>query len=321
MNAFFIIVLLFALFLYIYWRWKRCQNAAQKVNFFSGWLSLILLLELIGLSFFILFNIIFNQSIQSQFQNFTSTSYIKNVIIGNPTAGISILIGIISITTLYLYFFSVLGKTKYFSERSEIQEKYSEPFWRIFVFVFFGGLAILFVISTITKTPNPLNWVFFMIGLLNLALTVGIPLILKQNFFNLDLIETTILKKGDYDYKFLEDFQKEKPPMFEELASDIILIMTFMWVGIALLFDCNIFLLLMLEYSLLIAYFWLRQLAIIPHKKTTIELIPDKFGNFSKITDVFILFESSKGYLIVLDKNNMTSKIMKNSIYKLSEQS
>lgn len=240
-----ILIIILSIFYYIYKPWKACENTAQKVNYFSLWLNRILLLELFALSGFTIFNLITNQSMRSQFLNVTSSSYLRDFITGNLTGAITFLIGIISIIAVYLYFFTVLGKTTYFSELSEVQVKYTEVFWRLSLFIFLGSLAILCLLS-ITKTENIINGALFFTGLINLIFTIGIPYFLKQYFYNLNLI---------------------------------------------------------------------------PQKKTTIELIDTgSLGNFSKITDVFILSKSSKDYVLILDKNNQICKIMKTSIRKLIDQ-
>jgi hypothetical protein len=318
---FIIILILSIIFFQIIIMWKACENTAEQVNFLSGSQSLIIFLELIGLTLVTFFNIIFSPTMQSQFLNLTSSLKIKDFIITDPTGGISVLIGIISIITVYLYFFTVFGKSKYFSERSQLQEKYFDIFWRAPFFILIGGSLILIAEVIITKTGNIFDGSLFLIGMINLGSSIPLAYKLKKYFYNTNLVDSEGLKLGDFDYKFLENFQKLKAPFLEKSTPDSILIMTILWAGLALFFNCNIFLLLFTEYCLLVAHFWSSQLSLIPQKKTTIELLDtDCFGNYHKINDVFILADSSKGYIIILDKENQTSSIMKNSIHRLIDQ-
>jgi hypothetical protein len=293
-------------------------KSRTKITSLFGVAFSIFLSEFLILLYFIWINLTTNEAMQSQFLQFSSTSKFLDFMIENPAGGISVLVGTLSIITVYLYFFTILGKTKYFSELTEVQEKYAHCFWRLSIISIFGGLVILIVISSITKTPNPLDGALFCAGFLNMIFLLMIPVILKNNFFNSNQSENKTLKKGNYFYKFLEDFQKETIP--ENWSSDIILVLTCLWVIIAVLFNCNIFLLLMVEFSLLVAHFWSSQITLLPHTKTTIELLPDNLGNSTKITNVFILLESTKGYFVVLDEKNQTYWIMKNSIHKLIDK-
>jgi len=317
----FLLILSIIIIFVVFRSWEACKNTAEQVNFWSIVQSLFILLELIGLSLYAIFKFITNLSMQSQFLNITSSSNLKEFITTNPTGGISILVGIISIITVYLYFFTVLSKTKYFSEISEVQEKYNAIFWQLPVFLLLFGLIILIVTDIIYKIDNNFDIALFTIGVLNIIFTTPLAFNLKKYFYNLNLSDSDGLKQGDYDYKFLENFQKIKTFLAEEWTSDNILIMTIILAGLALFFNCNIFILLMTEFCLLVAHFWSSQLKLIPKKKTTIELMyKDSSGNYFKITDVFILSESSKGYFVVLDEHNQKSKIMKNTIHKLIDQ-
>jgi hypothetical protein len=320
---FVILTLLGLLIGYYYYKKTRKpeENKARELNIISKRRRYIIYFELIVLSSFICYNIIRNPTTQSQFSNITSSSNLRDFVILSNN-GISIFIGVISMIIVYLYFFTNLNKAKYFSESSELQEKYADVFWSLFIIFMLGGFFILILMMPINQSTNSivLNCLLFGTGFINLIFLVEIPRNLKKYFYNLNISEPDSLMKRTYNYKFLEDFQKEDID-YTRYISESILIMTFLWAIIALFVDCNIFLLLMTEYSLLVSHFWWGQLQLLPQKKTTIELTDaDGFGNYLKITDVFVLSESPKDYIVILDKNNQISRIMKNSIYKLTNQ-
>jgi hypothetical protein len=317
----FLIIIPLNVVIYIFGSWKACKNTAEQVNFLSGAQAIVIFIECMGLIVFTVYKLLTDILMQSEFLNFTSSSNLKNFITTNPTQGFSVLVGIFSIIIVYLYFFTVLRKTKYFSENSEVQEKYGSIFWSLPLFILFGGFIILCFQGLINHSQNYFDVALFCVGLINMVSTVPIAYYLKKYFFNLNLSDPNCLEKGKIDYEFIENFQKLGESFLEGLVSDLILIMTFIWVGLSLIFNCNIFLLLTTEYCLLIALFWSSQLQLIPQKKITIELVEtNQLENHTEIKDVYILSESSKGYFLILDKNNQISKIMKDSIYKLIEQ-
>ena len=320
-NPFLIVPILVIFVIFLSHRtFSVSRNTAEQVNFWSGVQSKVIFLELIGLSLFAAYTFVHNSSIQLQLLNMTSTSNLKEVVSANPTGSISVLIGIVSIITVYLYLFSILNKAKYFSEISETQDKYISVFWILPVFLFIGGLGVISILGALSKQTT-FDVVLFVIGFLNLIITLPIAIKLKKYFYNTNLTESSGLKLGDYDYKFLEHFRKLKAPALEELTSDCILILTFLWAGLALFFNCNIFLLLMMEFCLLVSHFWSSQLKLLPQRKITLELMEkDNLGNPLRITDVFILSESSKGYFVILDESNQKKRVMKNTIFQLIDQ-
>jgi preprotein translocase subunit YajC len=316
------LVVLFAIFYFkIYRPWQACDKNAQRLNFVSKKLAYIIYIELLGLSSFIIVYLLIDQPAQSQFLNITSSSNLRDFILLSSN-GISVFIGIISIIAVYFYFFTILKKTKYFSEISELQEKYTGFFWGTFAFILFGGIVIFGFLFITTKpgASQNLNILLFALAITNLLGFYHIPVYLKKYLYNSNLSEMGGLSKGCYDYKFFEDFQTEDTDYIHWI-SDCILFITLMLAGLSLFINCNIILLLMAEYSFLLAHYWWGQLQLIPHKKTTIELTDiDRFRNFLKITDVFILSETSKEYIEILNKDNQKSKIMKNSIRRLINQ-
>jgi len=301
--------------------WNSCKNSAEQVIFYARGQTVILVIELILLLGFSVLYIIYNSSAQSQFLNITQSSSIKEFVLINPSTGISVLIGILTIFGVYLYFFNVFGKTPYFSERSQIQETYSEIFWRAPLFILICAFIIIFLDFEITKNLNFINLALLLIGLINLFFTVPIAYSLKTHFFNSNLSGTSTLKQGDFNYKFLENFGKITYSESDSISSDCILILTLTWAVIAVFQNCNILLFLFTEYCLLVAHYWSSQLEIIPKKKTTIELIDtDCFGNYHRINDVYLLSSSSTDYVVVLKDNDEICRVMKKSIHKMIDQ-
>ena len=297
-------------------------NPAEKVNFFSKFQSLIIFYEIIGLLVFVLLSLITSESpIQSQYLTIKSSLNLREFILANPTESISVLIGSFSMIIVYLYLFNILGKTKYFLELSdsEVQEKYSAIFW-ILPFIFlFGGVLFLLIDVMIGKLST-FDTVLFIIGFVNLLTTGFLASNLQDNFFK-KVSDSIGLKKGNFNYEFIAKYQETKESFFENFNSDSILIITFLLAGASFIFDFNLFILLMTEYFLLVAHFWSSQLQLLPQNKTTIELVDtDCFQNHLKITDVYVLSESPKGYLLILDKKNQITRIMKESIHKYFAQ-
>jgi hypothetical protein len=255
----------------------------------------------------------------------TSSSNLIQFITAKPTDGVSVLIGIITITVAYLYLFSVLSQTKFFAKGTVEQEKYYAIFWGLPVILLIGGVIIYFVVMispTIPEVKNPIfNNALFWVGILNISITIPFVYYLKQNFYNVNLDDSNGLKKGDYNYKFLENFQQLESPVFETWSSDCVLIMTILWPLLALFFNCNLILLLMTEYCLLVAHIWASQLRLLPREKTNLELTSmDCNGKPTIISDVYLLSDSSDDYIIYLNENNQITKLMKSSLNKIVEQ-
>jgi hypothetical protein len=322
LRIIYIIALILLLGIYTIYKWFACKNTAEKIRLFSLIQSIFIILELIGLSTFIVFNLL-DASLPngSNYTNITSSSNFKDFILTDPTVGISVLIGSISIIIIYLYFFNVLRQTKYFSENSEVQKKYSSIFWSFIFFLFLGSIVVLTIDSKINAEREFFDSLLFFIGMVNLGITLPLAYNLKYNFFNSNIPDSKNLKIDSYDYKFIEDFRKLKEYPSENLIGDFILILTLLWAGLVLLINCNIFFLIVIEFSLLLALFWSSQLRLIPKKKTTIELKnKDNSGKNIIINDVFVLSESSKEYIVILDNTNQISHIMKDSIQRFFVQ-
>jgi prolipoprotein diacylglyceryltransferase len=111
---------------------KPEENKARELNLISKRRTYVIYFELIVLFSFICYNILTNPTIQSQFSNITSSSNLRDFVMFSNN-GISIFIGVISMIIVYLYFFTNLNKAKYFSDSSELQEKYAEVFWSLFI--------------------------------------------------------------------------------------------------------------------------------------------------------------------------------------------
>jgi hypothetical protein len=316
--VFLIILGIIYLSLNFYFNWKTYSNA-KKVNVFSRKVSYVIFIELVVLSAYFLVSILTIPSIQSQFFNMTSSTNLRDFVLYTNN-GISVLIGIITIIIIFTYFFMVLNRTKYFSDVSDLQEKYSDIFWAGTFLVVLGGFIIL-ILHTIANKMETINILLFCIAFVNVIFVWPIPYYLKKYFYNLNLSEPDGIPRGSYSYKFLEDFQKENLEYTQQI-SDVILIMTFLCAGITLFSDGDLFLFLLAEYSLLLSHFWWAQLRLIPQKKSIIELnLTDGFGNFIRITDIFVLSKSSKDHVVILGRDNRIRRIMKSTIYQMVDES
>jgi len=305
--------------------WLECQYSAEKLKFFSKHQSRLILIEL-GLISIISLILLFidNSPIRSPILNITSSTNYSNVLTSNQLGNIPVFIGIITIVTIYLYFFSLLGKTKYFSERTEEQEKYSSIFFSLPFCLIVGGFILYFVDFSVV-TPNFhrifFNSILLLLAGFNILITAPISNYLSNFFYCTKSSPLSSFGKPKYNYEFIDNFRKLGNILSEDLISENILIITILLFGFAFFFECSIFLLLLTEFCLLIAHFWSSQLRLIPRTKVTIELIDtDSYGNYIKIPDLFILSDSSNGYFVVLGKNNQLIRVMKNSINKLIDQ-
>jgi len=244
---------------------------------------------------------------------------------GASFENLSVIISIISVASVYLYFFYVLRKTKYFSEISIEQEKYSAVFWGPLLFLVGVGAAILAMDFTAIQTSNSVpflpDFVLFFLGIFNLIITIPIPYFLKRYFYNFEKDNKAFPEDDLFVYEFIDNFRTLKVASSETLISDSILITTILLAGLGYVFNCNVLLLIFSEICLLLSHFWSSQLRLIPKMKITIELKEkDDLHQFIKIPDIFIITTSPNGYFVILDKNNTVMQIMKDSVHKIIYQ-
>jgi hypothetical protein len=316
MPAVIYISIFLVLLVYSLIKWGACKNHAEKVNYLSGAQSIVITIEFFILVIIAFIELLINSPMRLQFFNYTSSTTVYNFILTNPPSGISVIVGVISIVIIYLYFFTVLQNTKYFSKRSEIQEKYGSIFWTLPFIIICCGIGSLAVLKIANSPINYFDISLFIFTFVNFFSTLPIAYLLKRSFYNSNLDSPPeTLNRGKYDYQFINDFKELKSSPLEDFTADFILIMTFILVSLSLFFECNIFVLLSAQFSLLVALFWLSQLRLIPQNKVSLELNDKNAdGTYQIIEEIFILSESSDDYFIILSKNNQISKIMKNSV-------
>lgn len=236
---------------------------------------------------------------------------------------LSAIISIFSICIIFLYFFYTLGKTRYFGELSDIQEKYAGIFWSSILVMLIAGVFILFLDIVHLSPSIGIDLLLFSIGMVNIAITAFIPSILKKNFYNYGIdFETKKASKYLYNYEFLAKFNRPKTYRYMVFSEDLQLILILTNSILAITYNCNIFMLIIAEYFLLTSHFWASQLKLLPYRKFTIEFKEiDRYSNHKKIENVFIISESPKGYFVILQKNNLVTEIMKDSVHKLIYES
>ena len=304
------------------------KNYAEKVYFFAKLQKWFIYFELLVLGSLIYILLSGNSPIMFPILNATSSANLKDLIfIFNPITGsivsfdnLSLVISVISILTIYLYFFRLLSKSKFYIEISGEQEKYLSIFWYPIIIYIIAGFLILEMDSRVSQSISNSPFVFdVLLGLLiiyNFIITILIPFTLKNNFFNYDKSEK-FPKKDNYSYDFINSLSK-LPVEKVQVEEEVILSITIILAILVYFFNCNIILFIMAESSILMAFFWSRQLQLIPNRKMTIELKQVDFKNeHVKIENVFIISESSKGYYVVLNQNNQVTSIMKDSIHDI----
>jgi len=236
------------------------------------------------------------------------------------------IIGIVTVFIIYLYFYSVFSNTKYFAKGSEVQEKYADIFWTPMWSVLIASFIVFFIDGLLHSTSIIADLILIAFGFFNLGIAIPIPLILRKRFFNnRNNLEDNPLKKFDYSYDFIEKFGRFYQAKDNEetirIISDLILALTLAFVIFALIYNCNILSLLIVEYCLLCTHFWSSQLNLIPSTKITLILKEcDSNGKHLEIKDLFILSDSSNDYLVILDKDSTCIEIMNDSIYQIIYQ-
>ncbi len=332
-----IILVISVICLIIYFLVKKWKSfhPAKKVKIVAEIQSIIIFFELVVAGILLLS--IFNEKLplikpifrMTYIQNLTTFVFSSSTANGSTISleNLSGILGIASVVIVYFYFFYVFSRTGYFTERTEIQEKYAAIFWSPIVLLLFGGLVILPMDNIIFPSANPpVDSLFFLIAIFTVFISIPLPLLLRRYFYNrgtnIDSREPT---NWIFQYDFIDTFRKIPTSATEDLLSsfisDFILALTILLALMGYLLNCNLFMLLIVESCLLIALFWISQLSLIPKRKMTVELKEcDASGRHVQIANIFIITDSQNGYFIVLDEKNTLSQIMKDSIQQLIYQ-
>lgn len=176
--------------------------------------------------------------------------------------------------------------------------------------------------DSITNKPVSGDAFLFVFGFITLMISVQIPIILRQHFYNNGIsFNTGAPDNKIFNYNFIDSFRKLPHSGSGSLTPDLFLALTLIMAFYSYISNCNVFMLLLVEFCILTVFFWLRQLSLIPTRKMTIELKDlDSSGQHIPIKDVFIITDSSKGYFVVLHEDNSLTEIMKDSVYQLIYQ-
>ncbi len=316
---------LFCIVYFIHQKWVSLIPE-QKVKSWAKYLSAFLFFEFCLFLSAISWYIVSKSADITPFYNTTSLLNLKDFIFSSPGPNgatisfenLSGLISVVSILIIFLYFFHVFSNTKFFAERTAIQEKYAAVFWIPIVIVLVGGIFIIFL-DEITHKP-PYGDAFLLIfGIVNILLSSKIPIILRKYFFTNGVdFDTHQSVEKIFNYNFIDSYRRLPKSGFETFISDLILAFTLLLAFYSYISNCNIFMLILAEYCLLTIFFWIRQLSLIPTKRMTIELKEtDTDGNHVPLVNLFIISDSSKGYFVVLDENSTLRQIMKDSIHQI----
>ncbi|MFY9982630.1 MAG: hypothetical protein WAK75_08690 [Methanoregula sp.] len=328
LESLLILSIILGMILWIYQKWKSF-TPAQKIKTWSKYLSIFIFIEFFVVFISIIIAINEKLALFKPIYNSTSLLNLKDFIFSSAVlngASISFenfsgLIGVISIVIIYLYFFYVFSNTKYFAERTAIQEKYAAIFWSPVAIVIGGGLLILYLDSITNKTVNG-DVFLFVFGFITVMMSVEIPIILRQHFYNNGIsFDTGAPDNKIFNYDFIDSFRRLPKSGSGSFIPDLFLALTLIMAFYSYISDCNIFMLILVEFCILTVFFWLRQLSLIPTRKMTIELKDlDSSGNHIPIKNVFIITDSSKGYFVVLHEDNSLTEIMKDSVHQLIYQ-
>lgn len=299
---------------------KKFKDKIDELNFFTHIALWGMIIEFLSILTFIVGLILFpNSTFSPMYLLYTSSQNFTNVFGTNPTGVIAIITSFIA----YTYLFFILSRTKFFSENTETYEKYSGIFWN-FPLISFSAVFIFFILDIPSQDAKRILFNIFLMAVIiyNVIIVYKIPNILKENFYNYNAWKNSKFpKKEQFNYHFLESFKNFS--FFDDLRSmpDIIFASTIMIAVLAFLFDCNLFLVITAELALLVTHFWLSQLLLIPRKKMTVELKETNSTHSNeKISDLFLITESSKGYFVFLNNDNKLIHVKYDSVYSMYSQ-
>jgi len=323
---------------------RHYPEPAQQLNKYVKLHFFILFFEMAGILAYLSFNI--SQPIMMPLLNFTytyslqksifpsfgpinlapiSTNITGPILNGGTVSSsdnITAIIGIISVFIIFLYFFSVFGKTKYFAEGSEIQKKYASIFFTPGYSVLWCGIIALMIDGALKNFGNFWPDLFlFLFALFNLCVALPIPYIFRNNFYNEGIDKKTDkLDKYVYNYEFIEKFRHLPHTSFPQFTSDSILMFSIIVAIFAFISNSNILMLIFAEYCLLMVHFWSSQLDLMPLRKVTIEFKDQVTSKFGKTIEHVFILDDSQEYLLVVQEDNSVREIMRDTVSQIIYQ-
>jgi|SRR5208283_657393 len=323
---------------------RHYPEPAQQLNKYVKLHFFILFFEMAGILVYLSFNI--SQPIMMPLLNFTytyslqksifpsfgpinlapiSTNITGPILNGGTVSSsdnITAIIGIISVFIIFLYFFSVFGKTKYFAEGSEIQKKYASIFFTPGYSVLWCGIIALMIDGALKNFGNFWPDLFlFLFALFNLCVALPIPYIFRNNFYNEGIDKKTDkLDKYVYNYEFIEKFRHLPHTSFPQFTSDSILMFSIIVAIFAFISNSNILMLIFAEYCLLMVHFWSSQLDLMPLRKVTIEFKDQVTSKFGKTIEHVFILDDSQEYLLVVQEDNSVREIMRDTVSQIIYQ-
>jgi hypothetical protein len=217
---------------------------------------------------------------------------------------ISIAIGLLGAFVVYAHFFEILGDNQVSKKYEETQKKYFGFFVNLWVFtaIYTLFVVILDVIKMdwdLVKQLLPLA-----IGWINVILLIPLPFYYRKNFEN---------------YQVIEGYNKIKNVDRNKSISSYIFILTILIAYLGYSLDFDILLLIFLEITLLLIYFWINKFQNLPSEKCSIEFIEKQ--NYSDVPNhlenVYIIEESEDSYTIIISGEKNKRKIMKSIISQI----
>ncbi|MDO9550670.1 MAG: hypothetical protein Q7J03_06805 [Methanoregula sp.] len=222
---------------------------------------------------------------------------------------ISIAIGLLGAIIVYAHFFEMLGDDRNSKKYGETQKKYFGFFVNLWVFT---AIYTLFAIIVdvikmdfdIVKQLLPLT-----IGWINVTILIPLPYYYRKNFEN---------------YEAIEKFNEVKKTDKNDSISSYIFILTILVAYLGYSLDFDILLLIFLEITLLLMYFWTKRFQNLPNEKCIIKLNEEQnysrspnFRNPPLLRDVYIIDENENSYTVILPNEEDKTIIMKSAIREI----
>jgi len=203
----------------------------------------------------------------------------------------------------------MLGDDRNSKKYGETQKKYFGFFVNLWVFT---AIYTLFAIIVdvikmdfdIVKQLLPLT-----IGWINVIILIPLPYYYRKNFEN---------------YEAIEKFNEVKKTDKNDSISSYIFILTILVAYLGYSLDFDFLLLIFLEITLLLMYFWTKRFQNLPNEKCIIKLNEEQnysrspnFRNPPFLKDAYIIDENENSYTVILPTEEDKIIIMKSAIREI----
>jgi hypothetical protein len=266
-------------------------------------LLLFFVIAILGIFFVYYFGFSINHYYIKFFEFFEKSQVIKSQYIS--FLSYPIILAILTFLAGYIYLFFRI-KRQGFSIYEEKESVQYAVYSFISKVVFGIGIIIFFILYLIQKgeTSQIILVLLFISGYIIIrSMILSKYKIILKNYENL---------KG-----YIEFMNNSSPMIFRivfnqfHLIMDVILLFTFLTAILCILENFNLFTLLIFEFILLEIYVLISLFNKIPKETSIIQLTNNVLNN------VFILYDSPRNFLLILNDENKRMKICKNQIIKI----